>query len=290
MQIINIDDFIKTLVNPFWEKWEKFNSEDLKKDFLQPKEKTFNTSAKDWELQESISLRSLYNRYNSSKEIYKTFKKEYFKWLYDLWINFCPYCWKDRITHFKWKNWEFKKLYDIEHFLPRSKFPELSVNPYNLLPVCISCNQRLKSDNNPIEWWKEVFHPYFGFIKLIGGKIVISKDSEWNKIDFSDKINFSKSKISDKSHLDLEFSHSNSHFFHLWEIYLNSKDTNNIFDFIQDKRTKIKDEKQKFKRIKKTDKEWIGYFFDNYYPKDTTEILKYSNGKLKMDLIDNIDI
>ncbi len=31
-------------------------------------------------------------------------------------------------------------------------------------------------------------------------------------------------------------------------------------------------------------------FFDNYYPKDTTEILKYSNGKLKMDLIDDIDI
>jgi hypothetical protein len=53
-----------------------------------------------------------------------------------------------------------KRLYDIEHFLPRSKFPDLSVNLYNWLPVCMSCNQRLKRAENPLKK-DEIFHPYF---------------------------------------------------------------------------------------------------------------------------------
>ncbi len=40
---------------------------------------------------------------------------------------------------------------DIEHFLPKSIYPHLSVHPYNLIPICKLCNQSLKRDTDPFQ-------------------------------------------------------------------------------------------------------------------------------------------
>ena len=44
----------------------------------------------------------------------------------------CPYCDSDTISNER-NGW-------IEHFLPKSKFPYLSCNPFNLIPSCTACN------------------------------------------------------------------------------------------------------------------------------------------------------
>lgn len=44
----------------------------------------------------------------------------------------CPYCDSDTISNER-NAW-------IEHFLPKSKFPFISCNSYNLIPSCTSCN------------------------------------------------------------------------------------------------------------------------------------------------------
>lgn len=38
----------------------------------------------------------------------------------------------------------------IDHFLPRSKYPALSVHPFNLIPICMICNEKLKEDKDPL--------------------------------------------------------------------------------------------------------------------------------------------
>jgi len=228
-------------------------------------------------------VRKKYKKYNWNNKL----KQDFFEELYKNWINFCCYCGKDRLTHFKEKNWNFKRLYDIEHFLPRSKFPDLSVNLYNWLPVCMSCNQRLKKSDNPLVKW-EVFHPYFWFLNSAGQQRALALwnlDSDYS-FTYTDK----------KKNIIFESNHSK--FFELWKIYLNSQDTFNIFNFIQDKRTKIKDELNNFENLKWLNEEekkqkikkYKNYFFQNYYPKQEQDILKFSNWKLKKDLIENINL
>lgn len=45
-----------------------------------------------------------------------------------------------------------KRESDVDHFLPKSKYPLLALHPHNLVPICIECNQRIKSDIDPIEY------------------------------------------------------------------------------------------------------------------------------------------
>lgn len=40
---------------------------------------------------------------------------------------------------------------DLDHYLPKSKYPLLALHPHNLVPICIECNQRIKMEKNPIE-------------------------------------------------------------------------------------------------------------------------------------------
>lgn len=38
----------------------------------------------------------------------------------------------------------------IDHFLPCSKYPALSVHPFNLIPICATCNRIIKDDKDPL--------------------------------------------------------------------------------------------------------------------------------------------
>ncbi|MEC4816404.1 MAG: hypothetical protein SAK29_24525 [Scytonema sp. PMC 1069.18] len=39
---------------------------------------------------------------------------------------------------------------DIDHYLPKSKYPHLACHPYNLVPSCLACNQRIKKTSDPL--------------------------------------------------------------------------------------------------------------------------------------------
>lgn len=39
---------------------------------------------------------------------------------------------------------------DIDHFLPQSLYPHLACHPYNLIPICHSCNSYVKSAEDPL--------------------------------------------------------------------------------------------------------------------------------------------
>lgn len=57
------------------------------------------------------------------------------------------------------------KIYaDADHYLPKAKYPFLSVHPANLVPLCIACNRTFKGDRDPLDKGVAAlthnFHPY----------------------------------------------------------------------------------------------------------------------------------
>ena len=45
-----------------------------------------------------------------------------------------------------------KSLSELDHFLPKSDYPFLSIHPLNLVPICMECNDlRVKGDQDPID-------------------------------------------------------------------------------------------------------------------------------------------
>jgi len=238
-----------------------------------------------WGSIEGLESDKIKNFFESKSQVILNLKKYFLLYLQKNWILTCVYCWK--VSNIHWELSEkLVKLYDIEHFLPRSRYPYLAVNLYNWLPVCKACNETLKKNIDPLEWTnknKRVFHPYFWWIY-----------KDWDKIKVDDSIFDEKVTFVWTPNLDYDsrtqiFSTYHWKFFKLWEIYLYDEETYNIFNFIYDKYTKIKDEYCRFKKTSKSIKEFVDYFFKNYYPEKEEEILKYSNWKLKKDLIEYME-
>ena len=48
----------------------------------------------------------------------------------------------------------------LDHYLPRSPFPEFAVLPMNLIPCCFDCNHA-KRAHTPVQFADQMFHPYF---------------------------------------------------------------------------------------------------------------------------------
>ena len=318
-RIRNIDEIIEGTLNE-----SKINDKRHSEDFLRESNKKLNDYRGDF-------LLCRYGRDEKQKDRYikKTLdkrKKLFFQKIQSEWgVYFCPYCEKHAIMHYTWEDEKFKRLYDIEHFLPRSRYSSLSINLYNWLPACMACNQRLKADKDPLDYWIStymfrvvpitrhflarsassvlsnplavpltwqtllsrwynsnfIFHPYFWWIcKSDIDHRLIDQD-----IDFDSKVSFIKKTNNHIEKREFIFDCWHWNFFELDKIYFSSEDTFQIFHFIYDKYTKIKDEYQRFKKNTKSIEAFIEYFFASYYPKDEQDILKYSNGKYKKDLI-----
>lgn len=68
-------------------------------------------------------------------------------------INFCTYCNKDEVQNIQKINlvtghFLFTRLYQLDHFYPRSRYPYLSLSFFNLIPGCAMCNATLKGEKD----------------------------------------------------------------------------------------------------------------------------------------------
>lgn len=82
-------------------------------------------------------------------------------------IEICPYCGRNYIyyaDHPTKKNPHTMVKPEIDHFLPKDKYPYLAVNYYNLIPSCMGCNHApCKWTNDPIGESRDkeyLMHPY----------------------------------------------------------------------------------------------------------------------------------
>jgi hypothetical protein len=203
--------------------------------------------------------------------------------------KFCPYCWKNPLIFFekgKDKQNSYARMFQLDHFFPKNIYHKWVINFYNLIPSCNACNH-LKSDKNPLDLKpsEQIFHPYFWFLHKDDNEKIIPVDES-----FDEKYSFSGNHEKNWKKKEIIYNSKHSDFFELWKIYFNPQDIAENFAFIQEQRTKILEEKQRFKNCSKSNEELKDYFFKNYAPESEKDILKFSNGKLKKDLIDNLKL
>ncbi|WP_048600805.1 hypothetical protein [Rubeoparvulum massiliense] len=81
--------------------------------------------------------------------------KNYYEKFYDESIEYvCPFCGIEPMLTSKD---QFREAFD--HYLPRSKYPFVSLLRKNLFPICHTCNSTYKGDKNPRDYGK-VFYPF----------------------------------------------------------------------------------------------------------------------------------
>lgn len=74
-------------------------------------------------------------------------------------IKVCPYCNRQYITSYQREGGAIWSTADIDHYYPKSCFPLLSMNLYNMIPSCNICNSKLKG--NRVKGKKDVhLYPY----------------------------------------------------------------------------------------------------------------------------------
>jgi len=95
-------------------------------------------------------------------------------------LRTCPYCNRQYITPVLSDSGRVRA--DLDHFLPKSRFPIFSLSLYNLIPVCSNCNSSLKGDKfgsfNDIHPYNTSIADLFKFkIDIINTSITLEIDS-----------------------------------------------------------------------------------------------------------------
>lgn len=83
---------------------------------------------------------------------------------------------------------------DLDHYLPKSLYPSLSVVPFNLVPVCSKCN-KAKLDEAPEHNEEQTLHPYYDDVSDVqwlfaeveevipsSFRFYVNAPEEWNEV------------------------------------------------------------------------------------------------------------
>ncbi len=105
-----------------------------------------------------------------------------------------------------------RQVKNLDHYLPKSKYPLLAVVPYNLVPCCSECNKN-KLDKVPYSREMETIHPYYDDFD----------DQVWIKaiINEQDPLSFEFYACKPEGWSELKYKRAKNHFitFGLNELY-----------------------------------------------------------------------
>lgn len=110
-------------------------------------------------------LTNLYTQYMVGK---KPARKIYDELLGKAPYGKCPFC-------------GFGQATTLDHYLPKSKFPSLSVLPFNLIPACTDCN-KVKHTKLADTAEKQVIHPYYDHQYFISEQWLFAEVEETNPV------------------------------------------------------------------------------------------------------------
>lgn len=110
-------------------------------------------------------------------------------------LRVCPYC---GMEYIKPTNRTKKQ---IDHFLPKRKYPFLALCYYNLIPSCDTCNESPnKGQKNPIEEnleGKTIMNPYLFNEESLRFHLYFNGMDIYNDNNFNLKVGFSKANLRD---------------------------------------------------------------------------------------------
>jgi len=153
-----------------------------------------------------------YDEFTSSFK-YDNKTKEYGAYQFVKLLNLktCPYCNRNYISMIE-KNVQYDKQRrpELDHFHPKSIYPFLAVNYYNLIPSCSTCN-KLKSDDNSLN----LLHPYDKKIKNISVTYWLNDMKFYNVKSLKD-LTFESEKSID---IEIDIPIDNKRIFQLERLY-----------------------------------------------------------------------
>ncbi|UAN51624.1 MULTISPECIES: HNH endonuclease [unclassified Serratia (in: enterobacteria)] len=147
-----------------------------------------------------VTKEEMEDLYESSFSQSKIVRKKYYdKIKLNAKYDICPYCAQRNVS-------------TLDHYLPKSLYPKLVVNPLNLIPCCMECNH-IKREHYPKNNEEQILNPYFddliedvwliATIKKQGRKppVLLFKAEPGNRIPtpFSERIiwHFNKFKLAE---------------------------------------------------------------------------------------------
>jgi hypothetical protein len=107
-------------------------------------------------------------------------------------FQFCPCCGYMPIES---KDSDYREAFD--HYLPKSKYPFVSVNFKNLVPLCHKCNSDRKGIKDPIEDGKKAFFPFSDNLHSISIDLKIDRTKDLRALS-RDDVEISLSGDADK--------------------------------------------------------------------------------------------
>lgn len=141
-----------------------------------------------------------YNGEKSKKE--PVFKKDEFVKLLNLRI--CPYCGRAFIYSVQREGDNTVVKPQLDHFLPKGKYPFLALSFMNLIPSCQTCNMKdCKGENNPIEDFHfpikyRIQYPYSFDAKKLTFEYVLNGSHYSRDDNFDIKVNYHGDKDLEK--------------------------------------------------------------------------------------------
>ncbi len=86
----------------------------------------------------------------------------------------CPYC------------GYLRDIEELDHFLPKSKYPQFSILTSNLIPSCKTCNQTYKKSSFATCYKEQIIHPYIDYAHFFEEKWIDAElnVSEYEKVRF----------------------------------------------------------------------------------------------------------
>ncbi|WP_201542494.1 HNH endonuclease [Psychrobacter faecalis] len=86
----------------------------------------------------------------------------------------CPYC------------GFLRDIEELDHFLPKSKYPQFSILTSNLIPSCKTCNQTYKKSSFATCYKEQIIHPYMDYVHFFEEKWIDAElnVSEYEKVRF----------------------------------------------------------------------------------------------------------
>lgn len=211
-------------------------------------------------------------------------KKKIIEFYASEWVLFCPYCWINQYQKVpKIQSWTEVQSFELDHFLDKWSYPQYACSLYNLIPVCMYCNQRLKHINSITDTKydeKDFFHIIFGWLRRndIDKKF---KQIETKNFDEAVATKIEENYFFDQFHWLPEMNDGHIKFFRLNHIYRQSPIITNELKYI---RSKTKNIKNSWDDIKSIWLDPINMFFW-HYPNTQDDILRHCAWKLKKDVI-----
>ncbi len=142
--------------------------------------------------------------------------------VYEVGITTCPYCNRSYIHPYYYENNNTAKTRgDLDHFLPKSKYPFLAVSLFNLVPCCKVCNSSFK--NTKEMSYDTHLNPYEGGIEDIV-KFTLEPISSDVYQGYSLDFNISYIKIPEADEKIFEKAKGNLELFKIKELYNFHKD------------------------------------------------------------------